>query len=165
MPDSAIDLIDEACANVRVARETSPEAIDTLERRKLQLQVEIHALSVCQLIRSDCPCSVLICIHLQRERDDNSRERLKIAQKDVATIDDQLAPLRAAYELENQRGKEIANVRRRIDELRAKADEAERRYDLATASDLRYYAIPDLQKSLAIYSKRRLKRKMLRRVA
>lgn len=46
LPDSAIDLVDEACANVRVARETSPEAIDTLERQKLQLQVEIHALSV-----------------------------------------------------------------------------------------------------------------------
>lgn len=92
-------------------------------------------------------------IHLQREKDDNSRERLKMAQKAVATIDDQLAPLRAAYELENQRGKEIANVRRRIDELRAKADDAERRYDLETASDLRYYAIPDLQKRLATLEK------------
>jgi ATP-dependent Clp protease ATP-binding subunit ClpB len=46
LPDSAIDLVDEACASVRVARETAPEAIDALERRKLQLEVEIHALSV-----------------------------------------------------------------------------------------------------------------------
>jgi hypothetical protein len=108
-----------ACADIHVARETSPEAIATLEQRKLQLQVEIHALS--------------------HGKDNYSRERLKMAPKAMAA-------LRAAYELENQRGKEIANVRRRIDELRAKADEAERRYDLETASDLRYYAIPDLRK-------------------
>jgi ATP-dependent Clp protease ATP-binding subunit ClpB len=69
-----------------------------------------------------------------------------MAQQAVAALDDHLAPLRAAYEMDNQRGKEIANVRRRIDELCAKADEAERRYDLETALDLRYYAIPDLEK-------------------
>jgi len=46
LPDSAIDLVDEACASVRVTRETSPEAIDKLERRKLELEVEIHALEV-----------------------------------------------------------------------------------------------------------------------
>lgn len=44
LPDSAIDLVDEACASLRVTRETSPEAIDKLERRKLELEVEIHAL-------------------------------------------------------------------------------------------------------------------------
>jgi ATP-dependent Clp protease ATP-binding subunit ClpA len=46
LPDSAIDLVDEACASVRVTRETSPEAIDKLERRRLELEVEIHALEV-----------------------------------------------------------------------------------------------------------------------
>lgn len=55
----------------------------------------------------------------------------------------------AAYEAEKSRGDEINQVRRKIDELKAKADEAERRYDLATASDLRYYALPDLQTRLA----------------
>lgn len=133
LPDSAIDLVDEACANVRVARETSPEAIDTLERRKLQLQVEIHALS--------------------REKDATSKERLSAARKAVSEIDEQLGPLRAAYEMENARGKAVADARRRIDELKAKADDAERRYDLETASDLRYYAIPDLQKRLAVLEK------------
>lgn len=112
-----------------MARETAPEAIDTLERQKLQLEVEIHALG--------------------REKDATSRERLHQAQKTLAGIEDQLAPLRAAYEAVTARGKEIAETRRRIDELKAKADDAERRYDLGTASDLRYYAIPDLQKRLA----------------
>jgi ATP-dependent Clp protease ATP-binding subunit ClpB len=59
-----------------------------------------------------------------------------------------LRPLKAAYEAEKERSDEITNVRRRIDELKAKADDAERRYDLATVSDLRYYAIPELNKKL-----------------
>ncbi|KAI0655098.1 P-loop containing nucleoside triphosphate hydrolase protein [Cubamyces menziesii] len=129
LPDSAIDLVDEACASVRVTRETAPEAIDKLQRRKLELEVEIHAL--------------------EREKDEASKERLAAARKAIADVEDQLQPLQAAYEAEKQRGDEINAVRRRIDELKAKADEAERRYDLATASDLRYYALPDLQNKLA----------------
>ncbi|KAI0669877.1 P-loop containing nucleoside triphosphate hydrolase protein [Trametes maxima] len=128
LPDSAIDLVDEACASVRVTRETAPEAIDKLQRRKLELEVEIHAL--------------------EREKDEASKERLVAARKAIADVEDQLKPLQASYEAEKQRGDEITLVRRRIDELKAKADEAERRYDLATASDLRYYALPDLQNKL-----------------
>ncbi|KAF8527940.1 P-loop containing nucleoside triphosphate hydrolase protein [Hysterangium stoloniferum] len=128
LPDAAIDLVDEACASVRVTRETSPEAIDKLERHKLELEVEIHAL--------------------ERESDQASKDRLKLARQAIADLDDQLRPLKAQYENEKKRGDEITQVRRKIDDLKAKADEAERRYDLATASDLRYYALPDLQKKL-----------------
>ncbi|PAV22376.1 heat shock hsp98 [Pyrrhoderma noxium] len=130
LPDAAIDLVDEACASVRVTRETAPEAIDKLERRKLELEVEIHAL--------------------EREKDEASKERLVSARKAIADVEDQLGPLKAAYENEKKRGDEITEVRRRIDELKAKADDAERRYDLATASDLRYYALPDLHQKLAM---------------
>ncbi|OCH96099.1 hypothetical protein OBBRIDRAFT_787552 [Obba rivulosa] len=128
LPDSAIDLVDEACASVRVTRETAPEEIDKLQRRKLELEVEIHAL--------------------EREKDEASKERLEVAHKAIADVDEQLRPLLAQYEAEKARGEEVQNLRRKIDELKAKADEAERRYDLATASDLRYYALPDLQNRL-----------------
>ncbi|KJA29123.1 hypothetical protein HYPSUDRAFT_73692 [Hypholoma sublateritium FD-334 SS-4] len=128
LPDSAIDLVDEACASVRVTRETEPEAIDKLQRKKLELEVEIHAL--------------------EREKDAASTERLQIARKAIAEVEEQLQPLKANYENEKSRGEEINRVRRRMDELKAKAEEAERRYDLATASDIRYYAMPDLQTRL-----------------
>ncbi|TRM60289.1 P-loop containing nucleoside triphosphate hydrolase protein [Schizophyllum amplum] len=128
LPDAAIDLVDEACASVRVTRETEPEAIDLLQRRKLELEVEIHAL--------------------EREKDAESKERLTAARKAIADVDEQLQPLKAQFENEKKRGEEINNVRRRIDELKAKVEEAERRYDLATASDIKYYALPDLQKRL-----------------
>ncbi|THV04957.1 hypothetical protein K435DRAFT_774218 [Dendrothele bispora CBS 962.96] len=128
LPDAAIDLVDEACASVRVTRETEPEAIDKLQRRKLELEVEIHAL--------------------EREKDEASKERLKIARKAIADVDEQLQPLKAAYENEKKRGDELNAVRRKIDELKAKAEDAERKYDLATASDIKYFAIPDLQARL-----------------
>lgn len=44
LPDKAIDLVDEACANVRVQLDSQPEEIDTLERKRIQLEVELHAL-------------------------------------------------------------------------------------------------------------------------
>ncbi|KIJ21757.1 hypothetical protein PAXINDRAFT_64507 [Paxillus involutus ATCC 200175] len=128
LPDAAIDLVDEACASVRVTRETAPEVIDKLQRRRLELEVEIHAL--------------------ERENDEASKERLAIARKAMADIDDELQPLRAAYEAQKKLGDEINNVRKRIDELKAKADDAERRYDLQVASDIRYYALPELQSRL-----------------
>jgi ATP-dependent Clp protease ATP-binding subunit ClpB len=64
---------------------------------------------------------------LERENDEASKERLAIARKAMADIDDELQPLRAAYEAQKKLGDEINNVRKRIDELKAKADDAERR--------------------------------------
>lgn len=138
LPDSAIDLVDEACASVRVTRETEPEEIDKLQRKKLELEVEIHAL--------------------EREKDDASKERLQAARKAIAAVDDELRPLKAAYENEKKIGDEINNVRKKIDELKAKAEDAERKYDLATASDLKYFAIPDLQTRLAQLEKKEAER-------
>ncbi|KAL1411553.1 hypothetical protein Q8F55_002515 [Vanrija albida] len=128
LPDSAIDLLDEASSAVKVARETRPEAIDELERKKLGLEVEIHAL--------------------EREKDEASKERLEKAKKAIADIQDQLGPLKREYENEKRLGDQIHEVKRKIDELRAKADDAERRYDLATAADIRYQAIPQREAKL-----------------
>ncbi|KIY71648.1 P-loop containing nucleoside triphosphate hydrolase protein [Cylindrobasidium torrendii FP15055 ss-10] len=125
LPDAAIDLVDEACASVRVTRETEPEEIDKLQRKKLELEIEIHAL--------------------EREKDTGSKDRLKTAKKAIADVEDQLAPLKAAYDNEKMRGDALNQARKRMEELKAKAEDAERRYDLSTASDLRYYAIPELQ--------------------
>ncbi|KAF7306920.1 hypothetical protein MIND_00484500 [Mycena indigotica] len=128
LPDAAIDLVDESAAALRVTRETEPEEIDRLQRRKLELEVEIHAL--------------------EREKDQASKERLELARKAIANVDDELQPLKAAFENEKQRGDEISIVRKKMEELRAKAEDAERRHDLQTASDIRYYALPDLNNRL-----------------
>ena len=121
--------------SVRVTRETAPEAIDKLQRRKLELEVEVHAL--------------------EREKDQASKERLTVARKAIADVEDQLRPLLVTYENEKKRGDEINQVRKKIDELKAKAEDAERKYDLSTASDLRYYALPDLQSRLKVLEQKK----------
>jgi len=136
LPDSAVDLIDEAAAAVRVTRESQPEALDNLERRQRQLEIEIHALD--------------------REKDEASRTRLREARQEAANINEELKPLREKYESEKQRGKEIQEARVKLEGLKFKSAEAERTRDLATASDLKYYAIPDLEARIALLEKEKL---------
>jgi ATP-dependent Clp protease ATP-binding subunit ClpB len=124
LPDSAVDLIDEAAADVRVIRESQPEALDNMERRLRQLEIEIHAL--------------------QRETDPNSLQRLDEAKKEAANVREELEPLREHYEQEKERSKEIQEAKMKLDQLKIKREEAERSNDIQTASDLAYYAIPDV---------------------
>lgn len=123
LPDSAVDLIDEAAAAVRVARESQPEIIDSLERRLRQLKIEIHALS--------------------REKDEASKTRLQQAKQDAANVEDELRPLREKYESERKRGKDIQEAKIKLDQLKVKMEDASRMGDTARAADLQYYAIPE----------------------
>ncbi|KAK4231504.1 P-loop containing nucleoside triphosphate hydrolase protein [Podospora fimiseda] len=126
LPDSAVDLIDEAAAAVRVARESQPEIIDSMERRLRQLKIEIHALG--------------------REKDEASKARLAQAKQDAENVEEELRPLREKYERERQRGKDIQEAKVKLEALRVKAEEASRMGDHGRAADLQYYAIPE-QKS------------------
>jgi len=128
LPDSAVDLIDEAAAAVRVARESQPEALDNMERRVRQLEIEIHALS--------------------REKDEASQQRLKEAKAEVANIQEELGPLREMYEREKARSREIQEAKQKLETLKNKLAEADRIRDIQTASDLEYYAIPDLKQRI-----------------
>jgi ATP-dependent Clp protease ATP-binding subunit ClpB len=123
LPDSAVDLIDEAAAAVRVARESQPEILDHLDRKLRQLKIEIHALS--------------------REKDDASVARLAQAKQDASNVEEELRPLREKYESERKRGKDIQEAKVKLDQLRVKKDEATRMGDDGRAADLQYYAIPE----------------------
>ncbi|RAL05225.1 ATP-dependent Clp protease ATP-binding subunit [Aspergillus ibericus CBS 121593] len=123
LPDSAVDLVDEAAAAVRVTRESEPEALDNLERRLRQLQIEIHAL--------------------EREKDDASKARLAAAKQEAANVAEELRPMREKYESEKQRSKAIQDAKIKLESLKVKRDEAERSGDTQTAADLEYYAIPE----------------------
>lgn len=128
LPDKAIDLMDEACANTRVQLDSQPEAIDQLERKKLQLEVEETALS--------------------KEEDDTSRQRLEKVRKQLSEIKEQLNVLRAQYQQEKGRVDQVRKVRREIEEVRHAIEESERRYDLARVAELRYHVLPNLEKQL-----------------
>ncbi|KAI1433096.1 putative heat shock protein [Xylaria sp. CBS 124048] len=128
LPDSAVDLIDEAAAAVRVARESQPEIIDSLERRLRQLRIEIHALT--------------------REKDDASKARLEAAKQDASNVEEELRPLREKYESERKRGKDIQEAKLKLDQLKVKAEDAARVGDNARAADLTYYAIPEQEQTI-----------------
>lgn len=128
LPDSAVDLVDEAAAAVRVERESQPEVLDNMERRLRQLEIEIHALD--------------------REKDEASQSRLGEARAEKANIEEELKPLREMYDREKTRSKEIQEQKIKLDSLRNKLEEAERTRDLASASDIKFYAIPDTEKRI-----------------
>ncbi len=129
LPDKAIDLVDEACAGVRVQLDSRPEEIDVLERKKLQLEIESMALG--------------------KEKDDASKARHREVKKQLMDIDEQLKPLKLRFETERGRLDELRNLKEKLEEVRRKADNARRQGKLDVAADLSYYAIPDLEKQIA----------------
>ena len=125
LPDKAIDLIDEACASVRVQLDSQPEAIDQLQRKQTQLEIEATALA--------------------REKDAASAARLVKVKEEIERIRDELLPLRARYENERKGLTEIQDLQRKLDTLQNKIEAAKRRGDLALAADLQYGAIPECE--------------------
>lgn len=91
-----------------MARDSQPEAIDQYSRAKLQLEIEIQAL--------------------EKEKDDASKQRLQAARAEMRSIDDHLAPLKADYEASKHATENIQALRQRVDDLKAKAERAERNY-------------------------------------
>lgn len=127
LPNSAVDVVDEAAAAVRVARESQPEIIHSLERKLRQLKLEIHALS--------------------REKDEASKACLSQAKQDANNVEEELRPLRVNYE----RGKIIQEAKMKLGVMMFKQEEASRIGDVGRAADISYNAIPeqeDLVKSL-----------------
>lgn len=130
LPDSAVDLIDETAAAVAVARDSKPEELDNLERQLHLIEVEINALE------------------RDVEADANSKDRLELARKKLAELEEELGPLRERYSQERASHDQLIAAKRKLDELEVKAQDAERRHDTGTAADLRYFAIPNVQKQI-----------------
>lgn len=128
LPDKAIDLVDEACANVRVQLDSQPEEIDNLERKRMQLEIELHAL--------------------EKEKDKASKARFVEVRKELDDLRDKLQPLMMKYRKEKERIDEIRRLKQKREELLFALQEAERRYDLARAADLRYGALVEVESVL-----------------
>ncbi|KAK6346242.1 Heat shock protein hsp98 [Orbilia blumenaviensis] len=128
LPDSAIDLMDEACSAVRVARESQPEALDHLERKLRQIEIEIHAL--------------------EREKDAASKERLEIARKEAANVQEELRPVREKYESEMRRSNELQDLKKRLEEKRHRREALERERRFGEVYDLDKHVIPELEERI-----------------
>ena len=128
LPDKAIDLIDEACATIRVQMDSVPENIDSLTRRIMKLQIEREAI--------------------KKDKDDISRERVKELDSKIKEMKSEESYLRGNWEKEKAVQVDIKKTKKELEEARFKLEMAENNYDLEKAAILRHGTIPELEKKL-----------------
>ncbi|MFG2330053.1 ATP-dependent chaperone ClpB [Streptomyces sp. NPDC048604] len=129
LPDKAIDLVDEAASRLRMEIDSSPVEIDELQRTVDRLKMEELALS--------------------QETDAASRQRLDKLRRDLADREEELRGLTARWEKEKQSLNRLGELKEQLDELRGRAERAQRDGDFDTASKLLYGEIPARERELA----------------
>jgi ATP-dependent Clp protease ATP-binding subunit ClpB len=129
LPDKAIDLIDEAGSRLRMEIDSSPVEIDELRR------------SVDRLLMEE--------LHLAKESDDASRDRLDKLRVELADKQEALRALEQRWETEKQSLNAVGDIKERIDEVRIAAERAQREGDMEQASRLLYAEIPAMERQLA----------------
>ena len=128
LPDKAIDLIDEAASRIRLEMDSKPESMDVLDRRLMQLKMEVEAL--------------------KKESDDASKKRLDDLRGEIADIEKEYAALDKIWEAEKQTLKGSQDTKEELEAARLQFEAAKRESDLTRMSELQYGVIPDLEKRL-----------------
>ncbi len=128
LPDKAIDLIDEACATIRVQMDSVPENIDSLTRRIMKLQIEREAI--------------------KKDKDEISKQRVKELDEKIKGMKEEESKLRQDWEKEKNIQSEIKKTKKELEDARFKLEMAENNYDLESAARLRHGTIPELEKKL-----------------
>ena len=129
LPDKAIDLVDEACATIKVQLESVPTSLDNLTRSILRLQVEKEAL--------------------KKEKDKFSKERINEIDEKLKDLQAKEAKLRSDWEDEKRVNNLINKKKEEIENAKRELEYAEARYDLDTVARLQHGTIPKLEKELA----------------
>ena len=128
LPDKAIDLIDEAASHLRIEIDSLPQEIDEVERRIVQLEIEKAALS--------------------KEKDKASGERLKALEKELAEARERSSGMKVRWQAEKAAIQRIRDLKAKGESLKADAEQATRRGDLAKAAELTYGAAPGVEREL-----------------
>ncbi|AQP52949.1 ATP-dependent chaperone ClpB [Vagococcus penaei] len=128
LPDKAIDLVDEACATIRVEMNSMPTELDQVTRRLMQLEIEEAAL--------------------KKEDDDASKKRLGILQEELSELREEANTLKMQWETEKEGFNKLNEKRAEIDRVKTQLENAESNYDLEEAAVLRHGTLPKLQKEL-----------------
>ncbi|SIO10996.1 ATP-dependent Clp protease ATP-binding subunit ClpB [Carnobacterium alterfunditum] len=136
LPDKAIDLIDEACATIRVEMNSRPTELDQVSRRLMQLEIEEAAL--------------------KKEKDDASMRRLAIIQEELSNLREDANHLKMKWETEKEEVAKLRDKRAEIEKARHELEEAEGNYDLERAAVLRHGQIPALEKELKMLEEQQL---------
>ena len=128
LPDKAIDLVDEAASQIKMEIESQPEALDKLQRKILQLQIEKEALS--------------------RENDEHSKERLEKINAELADLQSKYNALHLEWQNEKDAILALREKKAQMEKLTQKKENAERNGDLNTAAQIKYGEMPQLEKEI-----------------
>jgi ATP-dependent Clp protease ATP-binding subunit ClpB len=139
LPDKAIDLVDEAASRLKIELDSMPTEIDVIEREIMQHEMERQAL--------------------KKEKDSASKERLKKLEKELAGLKEKSSALKAEWQKEKAVLEEQRKWKEELDQLRTELERAQRRGELAKASEIQYGRIPELEKKLAAATEKAAKNK------
>ena len=128
LPDKAIDLVDEACAQIRTEMDSMPAELDTVSRKIIQMEIEEAAL--------------------KKEEDPLSQNRLTELQKELAEERETFNARKAQWENEKNVIERLQQLREKIEDLNRQVEAAEQRYDLEKAAELKYGRLPEAQRQL-----------------
>ena len=128
LPDKAIDLIDEACATIRVQMDSVPENIDSLTRRIMKLEIEKEAI--------------------KKDKDEISKQRVVELTTRINEMKQEENRLKSDWEKEKGIQEQIKKTKKDLEDARFKLEMAENNYDLENAAVLRHGTIPELEKRL-----------------
>ena len=129
LPDKAIDLVDEACASIRVEMDSMPAELDEATRRQTRLEIEETAL--------------------KKETDPASKERLAALRAELASLRERTAAMKLQWQKEKAAIEDVKKVREELSRARHESERLERAGDLDAVAKLRYGTIPELEKKLA----------------
>ncbi len=128
LPDKAIDLVDEACATIKVQMESVPTELDALTRKIMRLQIEKEAL--------------------KKEKDDISKARKLEIEKNLSILHEKEQEISRAWEEEKEVNTAISKKKEEIEKANYRLEIAEANYDLESAARLRHGVIPKLENEL-----------------
>ncbi|WP_155285866.1 ATP-dependent chaperone ClpB [Lacticaseibacillus zhaodongensis] len=128
LPDKAIDLVDEASANINVEMNSRPNELDIAERKQMQLEIEEQALS--------------------GETDAASVDRLKSTQAELANVREKTNKLKAQWEAEKKQLSALNDKKSEIEKAKHELSDAQDKYDLEAAARLQHGTIPKLEQEL-----------------
>lgn len=128
LPDKAIDLVDEACATIKMQLDSVPVELDTLTRKIMSLEIERQAL--------------------KKEKDDLSIHRVEKINKELDELKEKETELRKKWESEKKIKDNINKKKEELERARFELSTAENNYDLETSAKLRHGTIPRLEKEL-----------------
>ena len=128
LPDKAIDLIDEACATIRVQMDSVPFELDSLTHRIMRLEIEKQAL--------------------KKEKDEMSIKRKSDIDRELTSMKEKESELTEAWNKEKNLNDNIKKKKKELESLKFELDQAENKYDLERAAVLRHGEIPRVEKEL-----------------